>query len=188
MTAALEGWVSGQQHAPAALYPPGKSRYPFYRRLGGPQGQSGRAANLVPTGIRSRTAQPGTSVAIPTELPGLHTHTHTHTHIYIYIYTYIYIYGAIQRRNQSNRKIYPDLHISQTESWIRVIYWIGGQLLAFLSGFYFMWLSEDFMTVLLRPVKAYNSADLLKLTHLFVAYFSWQLRTGVLVLRIATLL
>ena len=53
MTAALEGgeW----QHAPA---PPGKTRYPFYRRLGGPQGRSGRAENLVPTGIRSRTVQP----------------------------------------------------------------------------------------------------------------------------------
>ena len=50
--------VSGQQHAPAALYPPGKTRYPFYRRLGGPQGRSGRSENLVSTGIRSRTVQP----------------------------------------------------------------------------------------------------------------------------------
>jgi hypothetical protein len=34
--------VSGQLHAPAAS-PPGKSsRYPFYRRLGGPQSRSGR--------------------------------------------------------------------------------------------------------------------------------------------------
>jgi hypothetical protein len=34
--------VSGQLHALAAL-PPGKSpRYPFYRRLGGPQSRSGR--------------------------------------------------------------------------------------------------------------------------------------------------
>ena len=31
---------------------------PFYRRLGGPEGRSGRAENLVPTGIRSRTVQP----------------------------------------------------------------------------------------------------------------------------------
>jgi len=38
--------------------PPGKIWYPFYRRLGGPQGQCGRADNLVPTGIRSRTVQP----------------------------------------------------------------------------------------------------------------------------------
>jgi len=30
--------------------PPGKTRYPFYRRLGGPQDRSGRAENLVPTG------------------------------------------------------------------------------------------------------------------------------------------
>ena len=35
-----------------------KIRYAFYRRLGGPQGRSGRAENLVPTGIRSRTIQP----------------------------------------------------------------------------------------------------------------------------------
>ena len=26
-------WVSGQQHAPAALYPPGKTQYPFYRKI-----------------------------------------------------------------------------------------------------------------------------------------------------------
>ena len=32
--------VGGQRHAPAALLP-GKTRYPMYRRLGGPQGQSG---------------------------------------------------------------------------------------------------------------------------------------------------
>ena len=38
--------------------PPGKTRYSFYRRLGGPQGRSGRAENLVPTGIRSRSVQP----------------------------------------------------------------------------------------------------------------------------------
>ena len=57
MTAALEG-VGGQQHAPAALYARGKTLYPFYRRLGGPQCRSGRSENLVPTGIRSWTVQP----------------------------------------------------------------------------------------------------------------------------------
>jgi len=31
----------GQRHAPAAL-PSGKTRYPRYRRLGGPQGLFGR--------------------------------------------------------------------------------------------------------------------------------------------------
>jgi hypothetical protein len=35
--------VSGQRHAPAALYPRGKDpRYPLDRRLGGPQSRSGR--------------------------------------------------------------------------------------------------------------------------------------------------
>ena len=33
--------VCGQSHALAAL-PAGKTRYPLYRRLGGPQGRSGR--------------------------------------------------------------------------------------------------------------------------------------------------
>ena len=34
-------WVGGQRHAPAALTP-GKTRYSLYRRMGGPQGRSGR--------------------------------------------------------------------------------------------------------------------------------------------------
>jgi len=57
MTAALEGgeWSAVR---PGRTLPPGKTPYPFYRRLGGPQGRSGRAENLVPTGIRSRTVQP----------------------------------------------------------------------------------------------------------------------------------
>jgi hypothetical protein len=48
--------VSGQLHAPAAL-PPGKSpRYPFYRRLDGPQSRSGRygeVKNFDPTETRT---------------------------------------------------------------------------------------------------------------------------------------
>jgi len=57
MTAALEGgeWSATR---PGCTLPPGKTRYPFYRRLGGSQDRSGRAENLVPTGIRSRTVQP----------------------------------------------------------------------------------------------------------------------------------
>ena len=39
--------VSCQRHAPAAL-PPGKTRYALYRRLGGPQGRSGRARKISP--------------------------------------------------------------------------------------------------------------------------------------------
>jgi hypothetical protein len=53
LTSALDGGVGGQRHAPAAL-PQGKTRYPLYRRLGGPQGRFGRARKISPpTGIRS---------------------------------------------------------------------------------------------------------------------------------------
>ena len=51
MTVALEG-VSGQQHAPAALYP---WEGPGTHFTGG---RAERAEILVPTGIRSRTVQP----------------------------------------------------------------------------------------------------------------------------------
>jgi len=50
MTAALEGgeWSAACRGRSLA---PGKTPYPFYRRLGGPQGWSGRAENLISTGI-----------------------------------------------------------------------------------------------------------------------------------------
>jgi len=56
MTAALEGGECSAAR-PGRTLPPGKTRYSFYRRLGGPQGQSSPAENLVHTGIRSRTVQ-----------------------------------------------------------------------------------------------------------------------------------
>jgi hypothetical protein len=37
--------MGGQRHAPAAL-PPGKTRYPLYRRLGGPQGRCGQVRKI----------------------------------------------------------------------------------------------------------------------------------------------
>ena len=91
MTAALEGgeWSATR---PGRTLPPGKTQYPFYRRLGGPQGRPGRAENLVPTGIRSRTFQP--VVSRYTDWVTQPTHTHTHTHVCVYIY-YIYIYVRI---------------------------------------------------------------------------------------------
>jgi hypothetical protein len=50
--------VSGQRHAPANLRPGKETRYPLYRRLGGPQGQSGRVRKILPpTGIDPRTVQ-----------------------------------------------------------------------------------------------------------------------------------
>ena len=57
MTATLEG-AELSAARPGRTLPSGKTRYPFYRRLGGPQGRSGWTENLVPTGIRSRTVLP----------------------------------------------------------------------------------------------------------------------------------
>ena len=48
----------GQHHAPAAL-PPVKTRYTLYRRLGGPQGPSGRLWKISPPpGFDPRTVDP----------------------------------------------------------------------------------------------------------------------------------
>jgi len=80
MAAGLGGgeWSAAR---PSRTLPPGKTRYPLYRRLGGPQGRSGRAENLFPTGIRSRTVQP-----VVSPYTDMYVYTHTHTHIYIYIH------------------------------------------------------------------------------------------------------
>jgi len=49
--------VGGQRHAPAVL-PPEKARYPLCRRLGGPQGRSGRVWKISPPlGFDPRTVQ-----------------------------------------------------------------------------------------------------------------------------------
>jgi hypothetical protein len=60
LTSALDG-VGDQRHVPAAL-PPGKTRYPLYRRLGGPQGRSGLVRKISsPPGFDPRAVQPVTS-------------------------------------------------------------------------------------------------------------------------------
>ena len=56
LTSALDD-VGGQSEAEAALLP-GKTRYTLYRRLGGPQGRSGRVRKISPSpGFDSRTVQ-----------------------------------------------------------------------------------------------------------------------------------
>ena len=84
----IRRWVSGQQHAPAALYPRECAALPIVQEAEWAPGPVWTGAlnlvpigirsrtvqpGLVPTGIRSRTVQPGSSVTIPTELPGPHT-------------------------------------------------------------------------------------------------------------------
>jgi hypothetical protein len=61
LTSALDG-VCGQRHASAVL-PPGETQYPMYRRLGGPQGRSGRVRKTSPLpGFDPRTVQPVVSL------------------------------------------------------------------------------------------------------------------------------
>jgi len=71
MTAALEGgeWSAAR---PNRTLPPGKTRYPFYRRMGGPPGPNwtGRKSRPHRDSIPDRSSR--SSVAIPTELPGPH--------------------------------------------------------------------------------------------------------------------
>jgi len=61
--------VGGQHHAPVAL-PPGKTRYPLCRRLGGPQGPSGLARKNSPSlGFDPRIVQPVASPYIDWAIP-----------------------------------------------------------------------------------------------------------------------
>jgi len=80
MTAALEGgeWSAAR---PGHTLPRGNTQYPLYRRLGGPQGWSGQAENLIPMGIRSRTVQPIVS-----------RYTDWATRLYICIYIYVHVW------------------------------------------------------------------------------------------------
>ena len=58
MTTALEGG-EGSASRPGRSLPPGKTSYPLYRRLGGPQGRSGQVRKISPqTGFDARTVQP----------------------------------------------------------------------------------------------------------------------------------
>ena len=58
MTTALEGG-EGSALRPGRYLPPGKTRYPLYRRLGGPQGRSGQVWKISPPpGFDPRTVQP----------------------------------------------------------------------------------------------------------------------------------
>ena len=58
MTTALEGG-EGSASRPGLSLPQGKTRYPLYRRLGGPQGRSGQVRKISPPpGFDPRTVQP----------------------------------------------------------------------------------------------------------------------------------
>ena len=58
MTTALEGGEGSASH-PARSFPPGKTRYPLYMKLVGPQGQCGQVRKISPPpGSDCQTIQP----------------------------------------------------------------------------------------------------------------------------------
>jgi len=90
------GWGSAPRLG--RLYPRERIRYSLYSGLCGPQGRSGRAEHFVPTGIRSRPVQPGSSVTIPTELPGPHK-----IHVRSVMLFEVYISEAISQESRRSR-------------------------------------------------------------------------------------
>ena len=72
LTLTLDGG-GGQCHAPATLLL-GRTRYPLYRRLGGPQGRSGQVRKiLLPPGFDPQTVQPIASCYSDCSIPA-HVH------------------------------------------------------------------------------------------------------------------
>jgi len=82
MTAALEGGERSVAR-PGRTLPPGKTPYPFYRRLCGPQSRAGRAEKSRP----HRNSIP--------DRPARSQSLYWAIRMYIYIYIYIYIYACM---------------------------------------------------------------------------------------------
>jgi hypothetical protein len=77
LTSALDE-MSGQRHASAVL-PPGKTRHPFDRRMGRPQGRSGRVRKISPpTGIRSPDRPARSESLYRPRYPGPYLHIQIH--------------------------------------------------------------------------------------------------------------
>ena len=75
LTSALD--VVDGRYTPATLPPKKETRYPLYRRLGGPQGRSGQVQKISPLpGFDPQTAQPVASRYTDYAIPA---------HLYIYI-------------------------------------------------------------------------------------------------------
>ena len=79
--------MGGQRHAQAAL-PPGKTRYQLYRRMGGPQGRSGRVWKIsLPPGFDPRNLQPVGETLCRLKYHG--------PYYYYYYYYYYYCHSGL---------------------------------------------------------------------------------------------
>ena len=95
----------GVSSTPRPYFTPEKDQYPFYRRLGGSQGRSGKAENLAPLGFDPQTVQPVVSRYTDWATRSTCTSSNVkNNHIYIF-----QPYGNYRRflmTNVSNQKVF----------------------------------------------------------------------------------
>jgi len=103
------GWMVSSTLRPHFI--PGKDPVPILQGAGWNQGRSGRAENLFPTGIWSRTVQP-----VVSRYTGWATRPTFTIYMYIYIFIYIYVF------------IY--LYIS--DNCIKYIFYVYSQIVLFI--------------------------------------------------------
>ena len=134
MNTALEG-VRGSASRPGRylLPPPGKTRYPLYMRLGGPQGRSGQVRKISPPpGFDPRTVQPVASCYTNYAnrlyyscMRFLKLHLHELWHLVVY-YTGMYVSGDVTAsfcpKEEGNKLLlYAGVHKSvHTTSLLRI--------------------------------------------------------------------
>ena len=94
-TSALVQGFGAQRNASGRFTPrEKKTRYPLYRRLGGPQGRSGRVWKISPpTGIRSPDLPARSESLYRLSYPGpkLYTHTQTALCVIIFISHFVFL-------------------------------------------------------------------------------------------------
>jgi hypothetical protein len=118
--------VGGQHHAtPRPLCHGKQSRYPLYKKLGGPQGRSGRVRKISPpTGILSPD-RPTSKIQKPRKpnavgRTGLcqHMYTYTNTHIHTQVYIIFNYSKTLVRSKSEYRPIRPLMSESKTNHWV----------------------------------------------------------------------
>jgi hypothetical protein len=81
----------GGHHAPTALLP-GKTRYPLYRRLGGPQEQSGHVQKILPPEFKKQLHKAGHHLYLT-----LCSEHHTALRVYLMLRAEVLIMKCAQR-------------------------------------------------------------------------------------------
>jgi hypothetical protein len=122
------GGVDSQSHALAAL-PPGKTRYPLYRRLSGPQGRSGRVRKISPPpAFDPRTVQPVANRYTDCPIPTPNASRSLHNNFVTWIptlnkHTCDNEVTGLWKSTNSTRRRYLQLRAGSTRSMDRTAQW-----------------------------------------------------------------